>query len=103
QGDDRRGRLFNSYQGETLFSTLRVPNSASADAQYSCGTNLPARLPCTAVASGANSVNSARSLHPGGINTLLCDGSTRSVAKQIDANTWSAMGTRAGGGVYADQ
>ena len=29
QGDDRRGRLFNSYQGETFFSTLYTPNTSS--------------------------------------------------------------------------
>ncbi len=95
-GDDRRGRFFNSYQGETLFSTLRAPGSLAADAQYSCGTSLPAYLPCTALGSSKNSVNSARSHHPGGVNILMCDGSVRSAAKTINIDVWSAMGTRAG-------
>jgi prepilin-type N-terminal cleavage/methylation domain-containing protein len=101
-GDDRRGRLYNSYQGETLFSTLRPPMSASADAQYSCGTSLPSHLPCTAVGGGANSINSARSQHPAGVNAVLCDGSVRFITKSIDATVWSVMGTRAGGEVGTD-
>jgi prepilin-type N-terminal cleavage/methylation domain-containing protein/prepilin-type processing-associated H-X9-DG protein len=101
-GDDRRGRMFNSYQGETLFSTLRVPMSTSADAQFSCGTSLPAHLPCTAVGGSANSINSARSQHPAGVNALLCDGSVRFVPKTIDQVVWSVMGTRAGGEVGTD-
>lgn len=101
-GDDRRGRMFNSYQGETLFSTLRVPMSASADAQFSCGTSLPTHLPCTAVGSSANSINSARSQHPAGVNALMCDGSVRFVTRSVDSVAWSVMGTRDGGEVGSD-
>lgn len=101
-GDDRRGRMFNSYQGETLFSTLRVPMSSAADAQFSCGTSLPVHLPCTAVSSSANSINSARSQHPAGVNAAMCDGSVRFITKSVDATTWSVLGTRAGGEVFSD-
>jgi len=38
----------------------------------------------------------ARSLHPGGVNLLMCDGSTRFVGNLIDRPTWSALATRAG-------
>lgn len=100
---DRRGRMFNSYQGETLFSTLRQPNSPAADAQYSCGTApLPTYMPCTAIAGGANSINSARALHPGGVNALMCDGSVRGFTQTIDINTWSALGTRAGNETFSE-
>jgi prepilin-type N-terminal cleavage/methylation domain-containing protein len=94
--NDRRGRIFNSYQGETLFSTLRAPGSLVPDAQYSCGANLPTHMPCSAISSGANSINSARAQHPSGVMVLMCDASARSVAKTIDINVWSAMGTRSG-------
>jgi prepilin-type N-terminal cleavage/methylation domain-containing protein len=97
-GDDRRGRLFNTYQGETFFSTLQLPNTTVADAQYSCGTGLPAWQPCVAVGGGANSINSARSFHNGkaGVNAALCDGTVRWISNSIALGTWQALGTRSG-------
>jgi prepilin-type N-terminal cleavage/methylation domain-containing protein/prepilin-type processing-associated H-X9-DG protein len=94
--DDRRGRMFNGYQGETFFSTLRTPNTASADAQYSCGANLPPYMPCTAVGGGANPINSARSYHNGigGVNAAMCDGSVRFVVNSVDPTAWSLAGAR---------
>lgn len=101
-GDDRRGRLFNSYQGETMFSTLRSPNNSAADAQFSCGTTLPTQMPCTAVASAQNSINSARSAHTGGVSVLNADGSTRFVRDSINTVTWAALGSRMGGEVVGN-
>jgi prepilin-type N-terminal cleavage/methylation domain-containing protein/prepilin-type processing-associated H-X9-DG protein len=95
--DDRRGRMFNTYQGETFFSTLYAPNTATADAQYSCGTP-PPYLPCTAVSGGANSINSARSMHNGraGVNAAFADGTVKFIPNSIGIGTWNALGTRAG-------
>jgi prepilin-type N-terminal cleavage/methylation domain-containing protein/prepilin-type processing-associated H-X9-DG protein len=45
----------------------------------------------------------ARSLHPGGVNALLGDGSVRFVRDAITANVWSALATRAGGEIVADE
>jgi prepilin-type processing-associated H-X9-DG protein len=103
-GDDRRGRMFNSYQGETLFSTLYSPNTAAADVQYSCGTALPSFMPCTAVTGNPNSIQSARSYHNGraGVNAVMCDGSVRWVSNSIIPETWTAMGSRDGGEAFAD-
>ena len=39
----------------------------------------------------------ARSLHPGGVNALMSDGSTRFVSETIARRTWRALGTRNGG------
>ena len=39
----------------------------------------------------------ARSLHPGGVNVGLCDGSVRTVTNNIDLAIWRAAGTRAEG------
>jgi prepilin-type N-terminal cleavage/methylation domain-containing protein len=41
----------------------------------------------------------ARSFHPGGVNTLIMDGSVRFVPNSIAQATWRAMATRAGGEV----
>ncbi|NLY00173.1 MAG: DUF1559 domain-containing protein [Rhodopirellula sp.] len=39
----------------------------------------------------------ARSYHPGVVNTLLMDGSVRNVGSTIVLNVWRALGTRDGG------
>jgi len=44
----------------------------------------------------------ARSFHPGGVNVLMMDGSTRFVSNAIAPATWRALGTRAGGEVGGD-
>jgi len=43
----------------------------------------------------------ARSLHPAGVNLLLCDGSARFVASGVDTPTWKAIATRDGGETVA--
>jgi prepilin-type N-terminal cleavage/methylation domain-containing protein/prepilin-type processing-associated H-X9-DG protein len=44
----------------------------------------------------------ARSLHGGGVNLALCDGSVRFVADTIDLTIWRALATRAGGEAVPD-
>ncbi len=39
----------------------------------------------------------SRSYHLGLVNVLLMDGSVRSVSSGVSAQTWHALGTRAGG------
>lgn len=39
----------------------------------------------------------ASSRHPGGVNMILADGSTRFVSEQIDSQVWAHLGTIAGG------
>ncbi|MHB1037100.1 MAG: DUF1559 family PulG-like putative transporter [Pirellulales bacterium] len=41
----------------------------------------------------------ARSYHPGAVNVLFVDGSSRSITNAIELATWRALGTRAGGEV----
>ncbi|HEY2156044.1 MAG TPA: H-X9-DG-CTERM domain-containing protein [Isosphaeraceae bacterium] len=40
---------------------------------------------------------SASSYDPGGVNTLLADGSVRSIKNTISPFTWRALGTSSGG------
>ena len=43
----------------------------------------------------------ARSYHPGGVNTLMMDGSVRFTKSSVDGLVWRALGTRAGGEVIS--
>jgi prepilin-type processing-associated H-X9-DG protein len=43
----------------------------------------------------------ARSYHPGGVNTLLGDGSVRFIKNSIDGMMWRALVTIAGGEVVS--
>jgi prepilin-type N-terminal cleavage/methylation domain-containing protein/prepilin-type processing-associated H-X9-DG protein len=43
----------------------------------------------------------SRSYHPGGVNTLMGDGSVRFVKSTINGDTWRALGTIAGGEVIS--
>src|SRR5207245_3928783 len=44
----------------------------------------------------------ARSMHPGGVNILLGDGSVRFVTNNINASIWQAVATRNGGEAATD-
>jgi len=44
----------------------------------------------------------SRSYHPGGVNTVLMDGSVRFVSETINLVTWRALGTRGGGEVLGE-
>lgn len=41
-------------------------------------------------------MHTARSLHSGGVNVLMADGSARFVSGDIERKLWWALGTRAG-------
>jgi prepilin-type processing-associated H-X9-DG protein len=43
----------------------------------------------------------ASSLHPGGVNVLLMDGSVRFIRDGINPSLWQALGTRAGAEVLS--
>lgn len=47
-------------------------------------------------------VVTSRSYHPGGVNTLLMDGSVRFASDRVAQAVWRALGTRAGGEVGGD-
>ncbi len=47
-------------------------------------------------------VNPPTSLHPGGVNVLLCDGSVGFVIETIDESTWRGLGTIAGSELLSD-
>lgn len=91
---DKRGRYYNAWQGNTLFSTLYPPNTAVGDRSSYCVSGTKA--PCQGLS--ATNVNySARSWHSGGANFVLADGSVRFIPDNVNVEAYTALGTRAGG------
>ena len=92
-GNNRRGFMWAS--GEIRCATYNhyyTPNSK----KYDCINNDPT------AGYTASGFRGARSRHSGGVNLLLGDGSVRFVRDTIDAATWMAIGTRAGGEVVGN-
>jgi prepilin-type N-terminal cleavage/methylation domain-containing protein/prepilin-type processing-associated H-X9-DG protein len=66
------------------------------------GTSIPLNHMESAVDSNWFRTCGYKSLHPGGANFVMGDGSVRFVAEAIDYRTYNALGTRAGGEVALD-
>jgi len=92
--NDFRGRYYNNWTGESLFSTLLPPNTPTGDIMYQCITAPGA--PC-AGSTNSGVVKYARSRHTGGVNACFADGSVRFIPNGIDPTVYSNLGTRAGG------
>lgn len=100
--DDHRARYYNAHGGDCLFTTQQRPNSTVGDRiQLGCRpgtTEFWQRLtPCSPAGGGTDTMISARSLHPGGVNAALADGSVRFIPDTLDVLTYSALGTAIGG------
>jgi prepilin-type processing-associated H-X9-DG protein len=101
--------LTNSYTGaiaETslnegggTFNTYTTPNSSAPDLAFR-GCPLPGDggTNCQVENNWPNAnYYAARSLHPGGVNASLCDGSVHFFSSEIDLNVWRALSTSQGG------
>jgi prepilin-type N-terminal cleavage/methylation domain-containing protein/prepilin-type processing-associated H-X9-DG protein len=90
--DRQRGRDWaHGCVGQTMFNTIITPNSK--DHPW---------LVCSNVGSTALGVfSNAASYHPGGVNTLLTDGSVRFIKDSVAPNIWWGLGTRNGGEVIS--
>jgi len=88
---DLRGRYHNSWEGNSWFSTIYPPNTTIGDRSQYCIASPFA--PCQTLGNSAL-VQSARSLHPGGVNVALADASVRFVGETVDLLIWQAVATR---------
>ncbi len=108
QGQDLRG--FIVWGDASNFTAWNAPNSPLPDIM-SQNCNVPApgspRNPPCVVGTGprpnlANPTrHSARSRHPGGLNTLLGDGSIRFTKNSINIQIWRALSSSRGGEVIS--
>ncbi|MHC5537486.1 DUF1559 family PulG-like putative transporter [Singulisphaera rosea] len=76
---------FPYYANFGMYNHVGGPNSR----QCACA-------PTDAVGLDIFGSSSATSLHPGGVNVGMCDGSVKFVREQISLRTWWALGTRSG-------
>ncbi|MFO0952006.1 MAG: DUF1559 domain-containing protein [Isosphaeraceae bacterium] len=85
QGYASSGRWwFWTGRERTLYTHTQTPNGRIPDCTYGGMTT-------------AIDMATARSRHPGGVNTLFGDGSLRFVTESIDLRVWRGLGTRYGG------
>ncbi|MHC2067564.1 DUF1559 family PulG-like putative transporter [Bremerella sp. T1] len=96
--NDSRGALF-ADAGTNLYAHDFPPNTTSADTTERCVNQPEKGLPCTSNGSAGPHRLSARSLHPGGVETLSFDGSVRFIPETIDLTIWQAMASMDGGEV----
>jgi len=82
-----RGEFWISGQvGRTLYDHILPPNSKSC----ASGDVYP-------FGNFGRGAFSAGSMHSGGVNVLLCDGSVRFISDEIEYHIWRAMATRSDG------
>ena len=83
--------------GHSMYNHRRPPNDKRVD----CRGGLP-HSDKSAVDWQNLSLNvTSRSNHPGGVNSLFCDGHVQFVKDTINVSTWQALGSRNGGEVIS--
>lgn len=77
--------LFGGWR-QTWYNHILTPNSRIPDCAAGDLTE-----------GGGYGAYTARSYHPGGLNSAMADGSARFLSEDVDALVWRAISTRAGG------
>lgn len=86
---DTRGCDFFDI-GTPGFMTRNPPNNGS-DVLHTCSSE--PTMPCSVAATRNRITVSARSKHPGGVMTAMCDGSVRFVTNMVEPVTWKSLST----------
>jgi len=100
KGDDIRGfTWWGGGAGFTTYETPNNPNGTDVMTGGGCGgaPGTPPRYPCTTGSTAQLArMQLARSMHTGGVNVAMCDGSVRFASNTISRNTWRSLGSAQG-------
>ena len=83
--------------GHSMYNHRRVPNDPRPD----CRGGLPHSNRFDPLWSWLSLNITARSLHPGGVNSLLADGHVQFIKNSISVVVWQALGSLNGGEVIS--
>ncbi|MHB1556263.1 MAG: DUF1559 family PulG-like putative transporter [Isosphaeraceae bacterium] len=83
--------------GHSMYNHVRPPNNAQVD----CRGGLPQSDRTNYWWDRLTHNITAHSRHPGGVNSLLCDGHVQFVKETINVTVWQALGSRNGGEVIS--
>jgi prepilin-type N-terminal cleavage/methylation domain-containing protein/prepilin-type processing-associated H-X9-DG protein len=83
--------------GHSMYNHRRPPN----DRRYDCRGGLPHSNRSDPLWNWLSLNIAARSMHPGGVNSLFCDGHVQFVKDSVQVSIWQAVGTRNGGEVVS--
>jgi prepilin-type processing-associated H-X9-DG protein len=83
--------------GHSMYNHRRPPN----DRRLDCRGGLPHSNRSDPLWNWLSLNIAARSKHPGGVNSLFCDGHVQFVKDSVQVNLWQAVGTRGGGEVVS--
>jgi prepilin-type processing-associated H-X9-DG protein len=83
--------------GHSMYNHRRSPNDKRVD----CRGGLPHSIRADPAWNNLSLNVTARSKHPGGVNSLFADGSVRFVKDSINVGVWQALGSRNGGEVVS--
>jgi prepilin-type N-terminal cleavage/methylation domain-containing protein len=92
---DLRGRYYNTWEGNVLFSSEQPPNTTIGDVSVAYCIHTPPDAPCGPF-NGTVRYQFLRSYHTGGAHVAMGDGSVHFVSNNIDVWTFRGLGTRSG-------
>lgn len=94
----RGSRWLYGAPGHSMYNHMRPPNDPDID----CRGGLPHSTRTNFWWDRLSLNVAARSRHPGGVNTLYCDGHVQFVGNTVDAIVWQSLGSRNGGEVVGE-
>ena len=94
-----RGLYWNAVHMGALFLAERTPNTKAPDVIGYAGTKTD-QTPVQCSYNG--DILSARSMHVGGVQATMADGSVRFITDNINTETFQSLGTISGGEVAGE-